>query len=88
MPDTAHPVIRAFEAVFDLSGSVQRITALTVTCRHCSSTSSASEDNLVQLPGGRCSVVTVRLPSTGQPRPPVGLATGVVAGYLRAATWK
>lgn len=52
MPDTAHPVIRAFEAVFDLSGSVQRITALTVTCRHCSSTSSASEDNLVQLPGG------------------------------------
>lgn len=52
MPDTAHPVIRAFEAVFDLSGSVQRITALTVTCRHCSSTSSANEDNLVHLPGG------------------------------------
>ena len=52
MPDTAHPVIRAFEAVFDLSGSVQRITALTVTCRHCSSTSSANEDNLVHLPAG------------------------------------
>lgn len=52
MPATGHPVIHAFEAVFDLSGGVERITALTVICRHCSETRSASEDNLVQLPGG------------------------------------
>jgi len=52
MPATGHPVIHAFEAVFDLSGGEERITALTVICRHCSETRSASEDNLVQLPGG------------------------------------
>jgi len=48
----SHPVIRAFEAVFNLSGGVERITALTVTCHHCAETTSASEDTLLQLPGG------------------------------------
>ena len=45
----SHPVIRAFEAVFNLSGGVERITALTVTCHHCAETTSASEDTLLPV---------------------------------------
>lgn len=52
MPDAIHPVISAFEAVFNMSGGIERITALTITCRHCAETTSAGEDSLLHLPGG------------------------------------
>ncbi|AWH37600.1 MULTISPECIES: hypothetical protein [Stenotrophomonas] len=52
MSDTGHFAIRAFEAVFNMAGGVERITALTVTCKHCDATTSSTEGNLLHLPGG------------------------------------
>ncbi|WP_164275948.1 hypothetical protein [Stenotrophomonas sp. B1-1] len=52
MPDTGRFSILAFDAIFNLSGGIERITALTISCRHCAATTTAADHNLLHLPGG------------------------------------
>ncbi|MDF2483051.1 MAG: hypothetical protein K0R79_3408 [Stenotrophomonas indicatrix] len=52
MPDTGHFAIHAFEAALNISGDVERIISLTVSCRHCAEITCAQDANLLHLPGG------------------------------------
>ncbi|KAF1015523.1 MAG: hypothetical protein GAK31_00997 [Stenotrophomonas maltophilia] len=52
MPDTGRFIIRAFDAIFNRAGGVDRITALTLSCHRCSATTSSSDRELIHLPGG------------------------------------
>ncbi|NIJ69980.1 hypothetical protein [Xanthomonas sp. 60] len=47
-----------YQAAYDAAGQITRITALTLQCQRCETTSSSGERELMHLPGGtvfRCS---------------------------------